>query len=755
MESFSGMNGHEALKTEILQMNQQVLSLLERAGSLPGASPHAFDAWGNICGGIARQMSEEIMRIAVIGAIKSGKSTLINSLFAGDYVKRGAGVVTAMVTRVRRGDRLRATLFFKSWLEVNADIQKALVLFPSPEWQARRNDFDIRRDRDRQDLATEFETLETRQLVSNDTRNADSLYLSYYLRGYDKAKAYLADNPVLRTYADHEFSAHLDFSGNDVLAFYLKDIALEINTGEIEKNIEIADCQGSDSPNPHHMAMIQDYLMTANLLIYVISSRTGVRQADINFLTMIRKMGLINQILFVVNVDFSEHASVDDLNALIEKIREDLGVIRPEPEIYKMSALFHLFRQVSDAIPEKDRMRLQQWEQDDRLVSFSEEGKARFLERFQRVATRERYAVLLANHFERLKTVVSGVGQWVRVNQEVLTRGADDMAGLMTKIKSQQKKTDRVIAMAASTLAGAVQQIQRELKTDVDRFFDARSGDIVPALISFVDNYEVSFHEYTERLSASGFSDTLYLVFQKFKHDIDTFMAGQINPGIFSFVRACEEKIQSAFDSVIGPYEAMIHDALGEYNAVMAGLGLGVDTFDRRSSRSIDIQGLKRATGLELPPASATMNYSTAIRTEAVMRLGVHHFWQRFKRLLRRPAQNDTASAISALKIAVRRMKSETRESILFHFKNYRENLKFQYIFKLVDGVSQHIHDSMMERFHDYAQDLAQMTDMTTARQEDRSRLSEDVLAVSSEVADIRHRMDRFHEAFQDVLKAR
>jgi hypothetical protein len=47
------------------------------------------------------------------------------------------------------------------------------------------------------------------------------------------------------------------------------------------------------------------------------------------------------------------------------------------------------------------------------------------------------------------------------------------------------------------------------------------------------------------------------------------------------------------------------------------------------------------------------------------------------------------------------------------------------------------------------------MTDMTTARQEDRSRLSKDVLAVSSEVADIRRRMDRFHEAFQDVLKAR
>lgn len=748
------MHDHEALKTELLQINQQMRSLMERTKTLPGASPHAFDTWAQICRAIDRQMSEEMMRIAVIGTIKSGKSTLINSLFAGDYVKRGAGVVTAMVTRVLRGDRLKATLFFKSWKDVNSDIQHALVLFPSPEWRSRRNDFDIRRDQDRKDLARALGTLETRQLVSNDTRNADSVYLSSYLQGYEKVKAFMADAPVRRTYADQEFSAHLDFSGNEFLAFYLKDIELEINTGEIEKNIEIADCQGSDSPNPHHMAMIQDYLMTANLLIYVISSRTGVRQADINFLSMIRKMGLIEQILFVVNVDFSEHESVDGLKEVIGKIRQDLSVIRPEPEIYALSALFNLFRHLRDTIPDKDRMRLQQWEQDAGLVSLMEEGKTGFLMRFHMVATRERYAVLLTNHFERLGVIVSGMGQWIRMNHEVLTRGSDEMSGLMKKIKSRQKKTDRVKSLAASTLDGAVQQIRKELKTDVDRFFDPRSGDTVPALIAFVDNYEVSFQEYADRLTASGFSDTLYLVFQKFKRDIDTYMAGQVNPGLFSFVKTCEEKIKSAFDSVIGPYEAMIHDALAGYNDVMSGMGMGAMGNDRGPAPSIDIPELKRTIGLELPPASATMNYSTAIRTEAIMRLGVYHFWQRFKRLLRRSAQNDTANAISALKTAVRRMKAETRESILFHFKNYRENLKFQYIFKLVDGMSQHIHDSMTERFHDYAEDLVQMTAMTTARQEDRTRLSDDVQAVASEVTDIRQRMDRFHEAFQGSRKA-
>ncbi len=748
------MQDHEKLKTELLETNRQVQSLLERTKTLPAASSNAFDTWTAICSGIARQVFEETMRIAVIGAIKSGKSTLINSLFAGDYVKRGAGVVTAMVTKVRRSERLRATLYFKSWKEVNDDIQQALVLFPSPEWHSRRNDFDIRRQQDRLDLAQALDTLETRYLVSNDTRNADSVYLSSYLRGYDKVRNIITDEPVRRVYEDQEFSAHLDFSGNETLAFYLKDIELEINTGDIDNNIEIADCQGSDSPNPHHMAMIQDYLMTAHLLIYVISSRTGIRMADINFLNMIRKMGLIEQILFVVNVDFSEHEFVDDLKKLISKIRDDLHVIRPEPEIYAFSALFNLFRQQRDVIPERDRMRFDQWEREAGLASWLDEGSLGFLERFHQVATGGRYALLLSNHLERLRVIASGMSQWIRMNQEVLTRGTDEIAGLIKKIKSQQKKTDRVKTMAASTLDGSVQQIRRELKGDVDRFFDPRYGDAVPALLTFVDNYEVPFHEYAERLSVSGFSDILYLVFQKFKHDIDTFMAAQVNPGIFSFVKVSEDKIKSAFLAVIGPYESMIHDALAEYNEVMAELGTGTITHGRGPAPAIDLTDLKRSIGLELPPASTTMNYSAAIRTEAVMRLGASHFWQRVKRLLRRSATNDTANAISALKVAVRRMKAETRQSILFHFKNYRENLKFQYIFKMVDGLSQHIHDSMMERFHDYAEDLAQMTAMSSARQEDRTRLAEDMDSIAAELNAVRQRMDRLHETIQRAFKS-
>ncbi|MCK5783432.1 MAG: dynamin family protein, partial [Desulfobacterales bacterium] len=372
------MNVYEDMKTELLAINQNISILLGQIHAMPETSPDSFQGWENICHSIEKQLSEALIRVAVIGTIKSGKSTLINSLFAGDYLKRGAGVVTSMVTRARRSDQLKARLYFKSWDQVNADIKRSLVLFPSLEWRSRKEPFDICRKSDREELEQALGSLEAKHLLNNDTRNLNSLYLSSYLSGYDRVKDFLSSDDLTREFCGEEFSAHRDFSGNEVLAFYLKDISLEIDSGDIENNIEIADCQGSDSPNPLHMAMIQDYLLLSNLLIYVISSRTGIRQADINFLSMIRKMGIIDHIIFVVNCDLSEHESYDELQALIGKVKEDLAIIKNDPEVYAYSALFSLFNVNQENLSSKDFQRLTQWEGEEKIIAFSHTQEKRF-----------------------------------------------------------------------------------------------------------------------------------------------------------------------------------------------------------------------------------------------------------------------------------------------------------------------------------------------------------------------------------------
>ena len=82
-------------------------------------------------------------------------------------------------------------------------------------------------------------------------------------------------------------------------------------------------------------------------------------------------MGIIDHIIFVVNCDLSEHESYDELQVLIGKVKEDLAIIKNDPEVYAYSALFSLFNANKEKLPLKDVQRLTQWEGDETIISFS------------------------------------------------------------------------------------------------------------------------------------------------------------------------------------------------------------------------------------------------------------------------------------------------------------------------------------------------------------------------------------------------
>ena len=109
------MNIYSDVKNELFQTLSLLDKLFKKAADIPGTEDRLFNDWKVSCDLIRRQLSEEMIRVAVIGSIKSGKSTLVNAFIKGDYLKRGAGVITSFVTRIRRGESLQANLFFKNW----------------------------------------------------------------------------------------------------------------------------------------------------------------------------------------------------------------------------------------------------------------------------------------------------------------------------------------------------------------------------------------------------------------------------------------------------------------------------------------------------------------------------------------------------------------------------------------------------------------------------------------------------------------
>ncbi len=745
------MNTYNILKDELLKINHDITSLFSNAKSIPGMSGYSFGDWENTCSGINKQISEEKIRVAVVGPIKSGKSTFLNALFKGDYLKRGAGVITSIVTRIHSGDCLKAKLVFKSWEEVNLDIEHAMVLFPSGSWRSENGKFDIRRKKERRELQQALGALGTDLLITNDTRNANSVLMASYLKGYDRVQEIISSDTVTREYEDNLFAEHMVFVGDDNLAVYLKDIELEIDFRGIDRNIEIADCQGSDSPNPLHLAMIQDYLLLTHLIIYVISSRTGLRQADIKFLSMIKKMGIMDNILFVINCDFSEHESIDELNALVGKIAEELSLIKPDPEIFTLSALFNLFGAKRTNLSEKDRRRLEQWKNQRKLAALSDRETERFEAAFERKLTRERYSLLLKNHIERLGVISSGMDNWIRINQDILARNASDANEIVEKIKHHQNSINQIKSMIKNTLDGSIQKIRQELKIDVDRFFDVRSGDVLRGIIEFIRGYNISYHQYEENLKAMGFSNTLYLVFQEFRQALDTFMAETINPEVIRFAREGEKRIREYLESVAGPYGAMVHDALVKYADTMGSFGIDLKPEEQKSMKLPDMESIKSVSGLTLPPAVVTMRYSAKIKTEAAMRLGFYTVVRILKKLLRKP-QDKNKEEIRALKDGVSRMKRETEKSIIFHFKDYRENIKFQYIFKLVEAASNSLYKSLLDRFQAYSADLSQTVELISKKRIDKQRASEVLKEMEQTAKDISERIQMVREKIEHIV---
>jgi len=137
-----------------------------------------------------------------------------------------------------------------------------------------------------------------------------------------------------------------------------------------------------------------------------------------------------------------------------------------------------------------------------------------------------------------------------------------------------------------------------------------------------------------------------------------------------------------------------------------------------------DIDTIKAITGLTLPPAVAYMRYTAKIKTEAVMRLGFYTVVKFFKKILKKPIERKNEEGILALQAGVLRMKRETERSMAFFFKDYQENIKFQYMYKIVEAVSNSLYESLINRFQAYTADLSNIVELINDKLIDKEQAS-------------------------------
>ena len=724
------MNNFDSLKNRLIQLNSDFIELITDTDTISSVSQDTFSKYKSTCTAATKQLSEDVVRVAVVGPIKSGKSTFVNSLFKNDYLKRGAGVITSIVTKIRCGSNLKATVSFKAWDEINQDIEQGLTLLPLGSQDTDDFRFDLRKESHREKLREALDSLRTEQLIVDDSRNLNTVLLSSYLKGYDRIKDIIAPDSVIKTYKNDDFSEHRTFTGDEIMAVYINDIQLEIATDSWNSAIEIADCQGSDSPNPLHLAMVQDYLSVTNLIVYVVSSRTGLRRADIKFLTMIKEMGIMDNMLFVINCDFSEHESIEEFSRLMGRIKEELSIIIPNPEVFTLSALYNLFssKSRSDAtgieLNKKDMQRLEQWEDEKEFTDLSFSESSRFGDVLNQRLTEKRYSLLLTNHIERLAIMVSGIKQRIVINSEILNRDSSSANDIISRIKGNQDKTGKVSSMIRSTLDGAIKKVNAELKREVDIYFDERSGTAISDLKKFIRNYEHTFTSDFNMSDKSNFTGNLYIVFQDFKQAVDTFMTETITPKILGFIKSNDKKLVETLYEMTRPYENMVENALAEYSSALDDFGIAVDIPDNNGSHDFpDIGSLKTAGGIKTPKASAVISYTARVRAESVIRFGLYSIVSFIKKTFKKQIADKTENEKMALKDGLKRIKQETVSNLVSHFLSYKENLKYQYFFKLSACVANSIYDIHTDSFNAYINDLETVSGLIDEKKQDKEKI--------------------------------
>lgn len=713
-------------ETEVKQVLRDVCreleALLRESEGLGRGGDRSLENAKTVLREVPALLEEGILRVAVVGPIKSGKSTFLNCLLGDEMLKRGAGVITSIVTRIRRGDRLQANMVFKAWPEVNEEIRQAMILFPEQAGKPGDGGFDLRRDQDRLALSRALSRLGVERRVGEDALDRNLALLSGYLKGYETVRPFLSDRPAVRRFEGDRFLGHWSFSGEEAHAVYLRDLQIDV-AGGIPESLEIADCQGSDSPNPLHLAMIQDYLHRAHLVLYIISSRTGLRRADVQFLSMLRRMGILENVLFVLNVDFNEHPALEDLTRLLERVRGELTHLVSEPSLYAFSALYHLFQRIEGRLGLRERKLLEGWRSDPELTAWSEREMRRFQEDFGGLVERQSLRLLFQNPIERLQLAAAGIARWAAVAADFLGRDAQEVRAILERLHSRRERFGNLAGLIQNALSGALPQLREELKSDVHRFLDPPSGEVMQRILRFIEGYPVSGERFLAGGGAQGFSRALYQAYQEFKQALDRFITEEVNPDIVRFVAGEERKIEEGLKAVAAPYRSWIEEACEELRRQMADQGIALDCPGQDLLPSI--RGFLQIAHDRMPTLSSGIGYPARIRSEALLRLGVYRVMGRVRKTLKKSGSADAAE-LRAFEKAAARIKQEAREALSAQFVDFRENLKFAHLFRLTDEAARRLADGLRERLEFYAADFSGLADrlQTLGKEKEGARQS-------------------------------
>ncbi|HJW88777.1 MAG TPA: hypothetical protein VJ565_04785, partial [Dehalococcoidia bacterium] len=362
----------------------------------------------------------------------------------------------------------------------------------------------------------------------------------------------------------------------EATAVYLQDVLLTIPFPWTANGVEFGDCQGSDSPIPQHLAQVLAYMVKCDLVLYVVSSRVGLRQADFQFLGELKRMGLVPHVLSILNVDLGEHESLDEVRRIRDRLAQELAPWQPEPRVYAFSALKLLLdrrRSRGEHLDQRETGLLSVWAMDQAAAQFSDGEADRFQEDLQEAVQRVQGRRLAGGSLSQVQMVARGLREQLELAQGLLSQDLEALQRVAGHLQERRQPLESTLAGLDQTLDGAGIHLKKALKNRVNSVMDRRSGKVGSALMGFIRDYEPNWDRLLLPEAPASFRPALYQLFQECVKELAHYVTAETNVSLVEFIREQEDWLRGELTRVETPLLLSLQDALTLYYREIEALG--------------------------------------------------------------------------------------------------------------------------------------------------------------------------------------
>ena len=687
---WSVMDGYLQFKQKIRERMEALEGTIRDLESFQVVEPSETARWREQMGRVEAAIQADFLRIAVAGSVKSGKSTLINTLVGRDFLKRGAGIITAFLTRIRTGGEPGGWVELKSWSEVEDQVTAAVRALPlAPEGADAAAAPDLRRPEDRARLESILEKMRTEWLQTTGHLDSGFISLKAFLEGYPALHREIGDAPARIVLDRNSVVRHQAYVGQESHAVYVRDVELRLPVEWLGENVEIADCQGADSPNPLHFELIQQHLLRSHFILYVIGSRTGLREADFKLLDFIKTLKMFPQTLFILNVDMDSHHGIEDLEGLTKRVESELTWLVPEPRIFAFSSLYHLAAQLGKKAPERERKRYGLWKEEGALAGATEEGFDSFKKHLVRRISAQRGRTLLGCGLSRLGAVAGSILDTSHAGMRFLAEDSARRKEMAGRIGSSQKALQATLGTLQNAISGLRDSLREELDAAAEAFFDPETGPIVTETLRMVDGYSADPGQLKELADQRQYMAQIHRFYLEFRQSLARYLVEKVNVRVIEFAKEQEIFLEERFARSSRAFWFFFATAVEDYRRDLARFQVRVSAAGEATEYGERPSMEKTAP----PPFSAFVNQEALGRGVIVMKFGIGRLTRLLMDIKTRMGQRARYPDIRprenhALAEAVSLVKAEAKAELLEAFRNYRKSFREDYLHRMLnDGI--------------------------------------------------------------------